>query len=278
MDNHFLNDQWVTSDDLKISIFDLSVVRGFGCFDFLRTYNNKPFRLKDHIDRFFTSAKLLGLTVPKTKKEIEKIIIAGLNKNGVYEKNIKIILTGGRTEDGITPDGKQELIVIFTQVVEYPKEYYEKGVKLTTIKAERTIPEAKSLDYTAAVLAMMTAKKLGAEEALYIDEKDRIYEATRCNFFAVIDKKIITPKKGILMGITRKIVIELARKLKISFSERDIYLKEISSFEEAFITASNKQIMPVRLIDKDKVGNGKVGEITKRLIVAFSQLTQGKQG
>ncbi len=272
MDNwHYLNDQWVTSENLKISGFDLAVTRGFGVFDFLRTYQRRPFMLKQHINRFFNSAQLLNLKIPKTKKEIEKIVFEGIRKNPEGELNIKMILTGGETVDGITPVGKHLLLVTFTPVVIYPEKLYQKGVKVITVKGRRFLPTAKYLNYTEAVLAMMRAKKQKAEEALYVDEEGRITEATRCNFFVVMAGRLITPKKGILLGITRQVVLLLAKKLTIPVEEKDIFISQIKDFDEAFITASNKEIMPVVKIDDKKVGGGEVGKVTRTLMREFDQ-------
>lgn len=272
---HFLNQRWVKTEALKISAFDLAVTRGFGVFDFLRTYNRKPFYLVAHLDRFFHSARLMGLKIPKTKKEMEKIVYQGLARNKkLTEANIKIILTGGETNDGITPAGNPALIVTFTAAVEYPPQSYQKGVKIITLVGKRWLPAAKYLNYSQAVVAMMKAKKEKAEEALYVDEGGEIYETTRCNFFAVIDEKLITAKKNILMGITRGVVIELAKKLGIKVIERDLYLREIPQFQETFITASNKEIMPVVRIDNQTVGEGKVGVVTKKLMGVFANLTK----
>ena len=156
---HYLNGQWVDSEDLKISAFDLSVTRGFGVFDFLRTYNNKPFMLKEHINRFFYSLKILKMESVKTRKEIEEIVKKGIKRNGFSETNIKIIQTGGMSDDGITPNGRYGFIAMFTPATKYPISYYEKGIKLITAPMGRMYTEAKSLDYMTGVLALMEAKK-----------------------------------------------------------------------------------------------------------------------
>ena len=272
MNFHYLDGLWVTTKNLKISVFDLSVVRGFGCFDFLRTYGNKPFLLNAHLDRFFRSAKILGLKIPLTRDKIKKIIYTGIGKNNFIETNIKVILTGGVSSDAITP-GKSSFIVIFTKAADCPRSHYEEGVRLITIPASRVLTEAKSLDYLMAVVAMQGAKDNGADEALYLDKSGKIYEATRSNFFAVIGGKLNTVKDGVLLGVTRKVVLDLAKKLNIEVIERDIFLHELKNFREAFITASNKEIMPVIKIDEKMVGNGKVGQVTKRLMEEFRNLT-----
>jgi branched-chain amino acid aminotransferase len=270
---HYLNHRWVKKEALKISAFDLAVTRGFGAFDFLRTYNKKPFFLEAHLDRFFNSLSILEIKPLKTKREIEKIIKEGIQRNNFEETNIKIIQTGGESDDGITPKGKYSFIVMFTPATLYPKQYFEKGIALITYPFSRLFPEAKSLNYLAGVLAIKKAKKQKAVEALYVD-KEKIYECVTSNFFAVLGEKIVTPKKNILLGITRKVVIDLAKKLGFQVEERDLFLKEIPKFSEAFITASNKEIMPVVKIDEKKIGTGGVGKITKALMKEFKNLTK----
>lgn len=265
---HYLNGKWVKTKDLNISAFDLAVIRGFGIFDFLRTYNRQPFLLDDHLERLFNSAKTLGIEIPKTKKALENIVFEGIRKNPGGELNIRLVVTGGVGPDSTTP-GKPSLIVIFTPAVNYPKSYYQKGVKVISYQEERVLPETKSLNYLTAIIALQKAKKEKAVEAIYVDQKGKIFEGTTSNFFAVINDKLITPKEKILFGITRKLVINLAKKLKIDFEEKNLYLSQIKSFSEAFITASNKEIMPVVKIDDQIIGEGKPGKITRQLMKEF---------
>jgi branched-chain amino acid aminotransferase len=267
---HYLNDQWVTADKLTISVFDLSVIRGFGVFDFLRTYNNKPFKLDEHVDRLFRSAKELGITVPKTKEEIKTIILDGLQKNVFPEKNVRIVVTGGISDDGVSL-GKPSLFVIFTEAHKYPSHYYEKGIKVITFPHIRVYPGAKSLNYQTGIIALQKAKKENAVEAIFVGADGKIFEGTTSNFFAVIDGKLITPEKDVLIGITRNVVIDIAKRLNVPVVERDIFVKEIPEMEEAFITASNKEVMPVVQIDGIRVKNGKVGKLTDILIREYKR-------
>jgi branched-chain amino acid aminotransferase len=269
---HYLNNGWVDKDNLVISAFDLSITRGFGVFDFLRTYHSKPFFLKDHIKRFNNSLKILGMKSVKTDQEITNIVLQGIKKNGFKETNIKIVQTGGFSDDGITPNGTHSFVAMFTPATIYPKEYYQKGVKIITWPMGRIYTAAKSLNYMAGVLALIQAKKQGALEALYVDQK-HIYECVTSNFYAVIKGKIVTDRKNILMGITRKVVLSLAKKLGIKVVERTLLIKEILSFDEAFLSASNKEVMPVVQIDKTIIGNGKPGPITKKIMQAFRIFT-----
>ena len=266
---HYLNDSWVTTEKATISAFDLSVIRGFGIFDFLRTYHKKPFKLSEHVDRLFNSAKQLGITVPKTKSQIEKIVHEGIKKNSYRECIARIVVTGGVSPDGISKNENSTFAVLFTEATDYPKSYYTQGVKIISREFERAFPHAKSLNYLTAVNVLSEAKKENAIEVLYLDRNRHILEGTTSNFFAVVGGKLITPKEGILRGITRAVVIELARKLKIPVIESDLLYSQIELFDEAFITASNKEVMPVVKIDGTKVGSGEVGTISRRLISEY---------
>lgn len=271
---HLLNNKWVEEKDLVIPVNDLSVLRGYGVFDFLRTYNHTPFRLEDHINRFFNSLRIVGITPHWTKEKIMQKVMEGIEKNKTEckEFNIRIIGTGGVGVDSVTP-GVSSLIITYTCAIEYPKEYYEKGVKVITYSTRRVLAEAKSLNYMMSILALQKGKREGAVEAIYIDEEGKLYEGTTTNFFAVIGGSLVTPKADILTGITRKVIFEIAQKERISVEEKDIYIKDISSFDEAFISASNKEIMPVVKIDRSQVGNGKVGNVTKKLMEEFRKIT-----
>lgn len=270
---HYLNDRWVKTEDLVVSAFDLAVVRGFGVFDFLRTYANKPFLLKEHLDRFYNSAHLLELTIPKTKKELEKTVYEGIRKNAFPETNIRLILTGGVSNDSLTVN-KPSLLIIFTEGHRYPDERYTKGVKVISYNASRMFPMAKSLNYMMAIIALQKARKQGALEAIYT-EKGVIYEGTTSNFFVVIEGVLVTPKKDVLSGVTRELVIRLAKKIGLPVEERALHASEMAKFDEAFITASNKEIMPVVAIDDRKVGDGRVGTVTKKLMKEFKAFISG---
>ena len=272
---HYLDGSWLSEEELKISAFDISVLRGFGVFDFLRTYNQVPFYLEDHLNRLNNSAKQLAMSMPVSKAELEKIISEGIKKNSskADEFNIRIVLTGGISEDSISV-GKGSLIVIFEPAHDYPEEHYTRGVKVATFRLMRQIPQAKSLNYMAGVGALAEAKKQGAIELIHVDGQGNIYEGMTSNFFAVINDKLVTAKAGILEGITKRVVYELAQDLGIEIVERFPKTDEIKKFQEAFVTASNKEIMPVVQIDKEIIGDGKVSPVSQKLIAAFRKLTR----
>ncbi len=279
MNIFYINGKFVPESQAKISVFDLGFLRGYAVFDFLRTYNQKPFYLEDHLKRLLNSAKLIGLKHNYNLEKLKEIVIKTVQKNikanpQKVDFNIRIYLTGGISKDFISP-GKPNLIILITSVKELDEKFYQKGVKLITKVSERIIPQAKTTIYTEGIKFLQEAKRKGAIEVLLISRKGKILECTTSNFFAVIGRKLITPPiENILVGITRKIVINLAKKLEISVIERDIDIKEIKKFEEAFITATNKEILPVIQIDRIKIGRGKVGGITKILMNEFKKLKE----
>ena len=273
---HYLDGKWLEDDQLKISAFDITVLRGFGVFDFLRTYKKKPFRLEDHLNRLNNSANELLISVPASNSELTDIIHEGikLNTKETAEFNIRIVVTGGVSEDSISV-GKGSLIVIFAPGHDYPEEHYSKGVKVATFPVSRHIPQAKSINYMAGVKALAKARKQSAIELIHIDNSGNMYEGMTSNFFAVINGKLTTAREGILEGITKKVILdELVPKLGIEINERFPTLSEIPSFSEAFVTASNKEVMPIHHIDDHQVGNGLVGPITTKLITEFRKITR----
>ncbi len=267
---HYFDGKWLKFRDLKLSLLDLLVLRGYGCFDYLRTYNNQPFKLKEYLKRFFNSAKFLDLKVPLNSKQIENLIFKGIKKNKLKETAIRLILTGGISEDGLTI-GKPSFIIQFSEPPIYPKSFYQKGVKVITFNGTRIFSNIKSLSYLQGVNVLNKIKKQGIHEALYTDD-EKIYEGVTSNFFAVIKDKIITPKENILFGITRQVVLDLARKLNIKIEERDIYLKEIQNFDSAFITSSNRGIMPVIQINNIILNKGIISDLLKILQFEFKNL------
>jgi branched-chain amino acid aminotransferase len=179
------------------------------------------------------------------------------------------VVTGGSSPDFITPQGKPRLLVLVTRAPVLPEKWYSDGVKIVTFFSERSIPGAKSIDYVAATIALKQAQEQGAIEAVYVDHKGHVLEGTTSNIFALIDDKLITPGTGILSGITRKAVLELAERT-LSVDIRDLKLEELTSADEVFITGTNKMIVPVVQVDRSPIGAGRPGRITRTLMRALS--------
>src|SRR3989344_3937203 len=272
---HYLNNQWVKEAELKISAFDISVGWRFCIFDFLRTNrHNQPFRLDDHLDRLFNSARELGITVPKTKREIVQLIAEGLVKNNYPETYIKILITGGVSSDGVTP-GQPSVIMMFTPAHEFPPEIYKKGAKILTAPNQWVFPKAKSTNYLAAVVYLQKAAKQEAMEVLYVEKDGTVTECTRSNIFIVNNQQLITPKDEVLAGITKKVVIELAKKSGIEVEEKRIILDELIGADEVFFTSSGMEVVPVVQVDDKTIKAGRVGPFTQKIISLFQTHTRG---
>lgn len=273
----FLNNGFLPSDQAKIPITDLAIQRGYGVFETLRTYKGRPFRLKEHLERLLQSARLIELPLSYSIGFLTEKVHQTLAKNNYPESTIKIIITGGDSKDTISPNGQPNLCILVTKLHPYPSSCYQKGVSLITFPHQRFLPEAKNLNYSTAVLAQILARKQGASEALYVSPNNFILEATTSNFFLVKDGKIVTPAENILKGVTRQEAIEIAKDLKLPYEVRKVKISELKSAHEAFLTSSIREIMPVVRVDKIKIGNGKPGKITLKLLSKFRKQTQNQK-
>lgn len=272
---HFLNGKLTPESQMSISARDIGLLRGYAVFDFLITYpHHRPFHLRDHIDRLYNSAGLIGLDVPFSQDTMQKWVSASLNANNTkFEKAIRIVLTGGVGPDSITPSPDNPTIIIFIDKhTPYPKEYYEKGVGIIMVKHTRYMPGAKTNNYIEGVRSTKKARSLGAIEPVYYDGT-QVFEGATCNIFALIGGHLKTPKTNILPGITRKVLLERLN-LAESVEVEDFNLRELLGAKEVFLTASNKEVMPVVKVDNVNVNEGKVGEVTKEVMRQFRQYTK----
>ncbi len=266
---HFKNGAWVTEDELVISPLDLAVLRGFGVFDFMTATDGVIFHLNSHLRRYEASARAMGLELELTSYELGEIIREGVERNRDHaDLFIRLILTGGISDDFITP-GVPTFMVLFHPAQRPKPELYRQGAKVISYNYQRSMAEVKSLSYGTAVMALREARAVGAAEAIYIDSiSSQVYEGTGSNVFGVSHGVLITPCEGILLGVMREIVLELANELGIGVVVRPIGYDELISADEVFITSSVKRILPVREID-DNVISSAVGPVTARLMKAL---------
>ena len=270
---YYVDGQFVPADKAVIPVDVLALLRGIGVFDLLRTYDGKPYFLDAHIDRLETSAKKIGIALPWSHGDIAKIVTQTLAQNDIPEANIRIVVTGGSSTDFMTPSGKPRLLVLVSPVPRLPDHWYTKGVKIISWEVERPIPGAKSIDYISASLALKKASAEGAVEALYIDRNGLALECTTSNIFAFVDDKLVTPGRGILAGVTRKVVLSLAEGLFVT-DIRDISRTELLAADEVFITGTSKGLVPVVQVDKRTIGNGRPGRRTQQLMAAMKRHTE----
>ncbi len=269
METYFVDGKFVSASEAVIPVDDLAIMRGFGVFDLLRTLNGKPLFLKEHIERLNTSARRIGLDLPWSNQELIEVVMKTLHRNEHPESNIRIVVTGGSSPDFITPQGKPRLIVMVTRAPELPEWWYSDGVKIITFSSERSIPGAKSIDYVQATIALKEARDQDAIEAVYVDRNGNALEGTTSNLFAFFKKSLVTPGEGILNGITRNAVLDLAEKM-VSVDIRNIQREELLTANEVFITGTNKVIVPVIQVDEATIGDGRPGPRTRKLMDALN--------
>jgi branched-chain amino acid aminotransferase len=267
----YISGQWMHPDKATISINDIGVLRGYSVFESLRTYDRRPFHLDQHMTRLFRSARLIDMDIPWSAEHIAEIVREVIKRNTYRHATIRLLVTGGESEDGILPSGIPALAILITPLQERDMELFARGCKLITTRLQRNAPEAKTANYIAAVRALKEAVRRGATDALFVNEREHVLEATRSNFFIFRGDTLVTPHRGILVGITRNVVLELARG-KFSIEERPILLEELAHADEAFITSSSKEITPVIQIDDQLIGDGKPGWRTYQLEQLFIEM------
>ena len=253
---------------------DLGILRGYGVFDVLKTVNGKIFLFDEHFKRLNDSADYLGVKLPVEKIEIEEVIKKLIARNKTKQASIRIVLTGGRSADVMHFDSRTPTFyILVSEFKPLEPELFKNGIKLATVGHSRDAAEIKTTNYVEAVKAINERqKKEKFFEILYVSD-GKVLEASTSNFFVFIGDKLITPKGNILKGITRNLVIKLAKK-EFEVEERELKTEELALVTEAFIAATNKDIVPVVQIDGLKIGDGKPGNNTKRLMEIFEEFVR----
>ncbi len=218
-------------------------------------------------------AELIDLDIPYTREQIAAVVREVIARNAYKHATIRIFVTGGETEDSILPTGKPVLVVLITPLGERDMQRFANGVKVITTHLQRIMPEAKTNNYVAAVRALKEAARHNAADALFVNEQGHVLEATRSNFFIFRSDTLVTPRQGILIGVTRNVVLNLARD-RFAVEERPVLLDELAQADEAFITSSSKEILPVVQIDDLVIGDGKPGPRTIELEQRFIDLVE----
>lgn len=282
----YLNGNLVEKDQAKVSVFDHGFLYGDGVFEGVRSYNCLIFKLKEHIDRLYESAKSIMLKVPLSKKEITNAVIKTLKANSLKDAYIRIVVSRGEGDLGLDPRKCKgnETIVIITDVINlYPKKLYIKGMDIITVPTIRNIceavnPQIKSLNYLNNILAKIEAINSGYEEALMLDHLGYVAECTGDNIFIVKNGQLYTPPQcmGSLRGITRDTVLDIAKKLKISTNEHVLTRHELFISDECFLTGTAAEIVPVVKVDGRVISDAKPGKITKKIMSEFAKVTKSQ--
>jgi branched-chain amino acid aminotransferase len=266
----FFNGKIIKSDKPLLKLNDIAVLRGFASFDFMRIYDGKPFQFKDHMKRFKNTSKLMGLKNSFSDEKIEEALTQLITKNKQRDYQVRFVLTGGETKNGLQPS-TPVFYILFEKLIDLPQSTYTKGAKLITHEHQRTLPDAKNSNYMQAVLLQNKKIKEKAIEILYTSQGN-ILEASTSNIFIIKNNTLYTPKDNILKGITRKLIIDIANKLKYKVEEKEISTKELFDADEVFLSATNKKVLPIVQIDSKIIKDGKVGEITRKLLEEYNKL------
>ncbi|MFC1609265.1 aminotransferase class IV, partial [Patescibacteria group bacterium] len=229
------------------------------------TVNGKPFLLKEHWNRFINSAKELNLNIPVSEDEFKSVVERLIEDNDLGEMNIRTVLTGGVSDDAFSLKGEETLLVTVEKLKLPSDDIFKKGAKVITEDYKRFIPKAKISNYIAAIRKQDEKHGAGAIEIIYVDNGN-VLEASTSNFFIVKNGEIVTTNKGILLGTIRNLVVDLATRDGFNVVEREVTMDEVLGADEAFLTATNKSIIPVVSVDENVIGSGEVGKTTKKLM------------
>ncbi len=260
----YLHNEIVPAEKAFLHVRDLSIQRGYGIFDFFKIQDGHPFFLDDYLERFYNSAKVMRLTVPHTPTELKSIIYKLIQKNNIAESGIKMILTGGYSEDGYQP-AAPNLIITQHPLTLPGKEQIEKGVKIITHDYVRDLPTAKTINYSMGIWLINKIKEQEAYDVLY-HQHNMVSEFPRCNFFIVRkDDTVVTAKDRVLQGITRKNILKLA-STRYKTKEGTITLDDVYQAKEAFLTSTTKRIVPIVQINNTIINDGKPGSVSLSLL------------
>ncbi len=279
----YINGTYFAKEHAKISVYDHGLLYGDGVFEGLRAYSGNVFRLQEHLDRLYESARAIMLEIPMSPSELGEAVKATLTRNQITDGYVRLIVTRGAGSLGIDP-GKTsdpQVIIIADHIQLYPAELYEIGMEIVTASTIRNHPGAlnpriKSLNYLNNVLAKLEGKRAGCVEALMLNHLGEVAECTGDNIFIVRDGELLTPPihAGILEGITRNAVIDLARESQIPVHEITMSRHDVYTADECFLTGSAAEIIPVIKVDSRQIGDGAVGPVTKQLSAAFHALVR----
>jgi branched-chain amino acid aminotransferase len=278
----WLDGKLVDQSDARLSVFDHATLYGDGVFEGIRVYNGRIFQCQLHIDRLYESARKLRLPIEQTKQEIVDAMYESIAANGVVNGYIRLVVTRGAGTLGLSPFkcSNPSTFIIADSIALYPPEMYENGMaviiaKTVRVSANMLDPCIKSLNYLNNICAKIEAIDAGVAEAIMLNVQGNVAECTGDNIFIVKDGEIITPdtRSGILVGVTRGVVMKLAREIGLTVTERTVTPADLQSADECFLTGTAAEVISVTKIDETVIGDGKPGAITGKLLAAFRAFT-----
>jgi branched-chain amino acid aminotransferase len=279
----FIDGKFCNERDAKVSVFDHGLLYGDGVFEGIRAYHGRVFKLKEHVDRLFYSAKAILLEIPMTPEKIAEAVLESCRINKIRDGYIRLVVTRGVGTLGLNPRSckNPSVICIADKIQVYPAELYAHGMEIVTVPTVRNLhsavnPAVKSLNYLNNILAKIEANNAGVEEAVMLNAEGFVAECTADNLFIVKNGEVLTPplSAGALYGITRQTVMELARQSGLKVSEPNLTRYDLFCADECFLTGTGAEIMPVIKIDGRVIGTGKPGVVTRQLVKEYHALTE----
>jgi branched-chain amino acid aminotransferase len=277
----FIDGKYYDEQDAKVSVFDHGLLYGDGVFEGIRAYNGRVFKLREHIDRLFYSAKAILLDIPMPHADIMAATTATCRENNLREGYIRLIVTRGVGTLGLNPNRckRGSVIIIADKIQVYPKEMYENGMAIVTVATTRNLhsalnPAIKSLNYLNNIMAKIEANNAGVEEAIMLNSEGYVSECTADNLFLIKGDQLFTPplSAGALYGITRGTVMDLGRKQGLQVSEPNLTRYDVFNADECFLTGTGAELIPVTKVDGRVIGQGKPGAHTKKLMQKYRAL------
>src|SRR5229473_2247541 len=279
----YIDGKYFDEKSAKISVFDHGLLYGDGIFEGIRAYHGRVFRLKEHIDRLFYSAKAILLNIPRSHAEMMQAVVEACRRNKLRDGYIRLVVTRGPGGLGLNPHRCKapSVIIIADKIQLYPAELYERGLDIITVPTTRNLhsalnPAIKSLNYLNNILAKIEANNGGCEEAIMLNSEGYVAECTGDNVFIIKAGQMFTPplSAGALYGITRSVVMDMAREASIPVSEPNLTRYDLFNADECFLTGTGAELIPVVKIDGRVIGTGKPGPVTKSLVQRYRALTQ----
>jgi len=279
----YLNGKYVPEEQAVVSVFDHGLLYGDGVFEGIRAYNGRVFKLHEHLVRLYESARTIDLEIPLSMEEMHEVVLETLRRNSLRDAYIRLVVTRGKGDLGLDPNKcpRPTVFCIAATIRLYPEELYEKGLIVITVSTRRNIPDAltprvKSLNYLNNIYAKMEANLAGVPEAIMLNSEGYVAEATGDNIFIVKNGVLITPPTyiGLLEGVTRNTVMDLARQKGIPVEEKVFTLHDVYNADECFLTGTAAEVIPTVMVDGRVIADGKPGKMTRELISAFRELTK----
>ena len=279
----YIDGKYYDEKNARISVLDHGLLYGDGVFEGIRCYNGRVFKLSEHIDRLFCSAKAILLAIPMTRQEITQAVLAACRRNQVRDGYVRLVVTRGAGSLGLNPNHCKHpsVIIIAGKIQLYPPDLYQRGLKIITVPTTRNLhsavnPAIKSLNYLNNIMAKIEAINAGHEEAIMLNAEGYVAECTADNIFFAKGGQLQTPplSAGALHGITRGLVMELARQNGLAVSEPNLTRYDLFNADECFLTGTGAEIIAVVKIDGRVIGRGQPGPVTGKLVAQYRQLTQ----